>query len=1010
MMNKPVKKKLFICVAGLVAAFAVSGAVITAAKPVLANDASISFDEFETVYSVGDTLEIPETAAIKYKDVLYPAENCYLVRPDGGAVAGRSFTLDTVGEYTLIFEATANGRKISASRTFKTLKEYYTLSNDSSTVSYGELNGTYKKKGMKNGIVAELTEGATITFSEPVDVYADKTVELFTFNLVRMDCDVNYLTIRLTDCYNPDIEIDIQYWKRINMETYMKAGPKGSGLVGLSTDANGQYSIAGENYSRGIFGTPTRGNRPMNGNYNNITMLFENAEDGKIRLWCNTPEHESNPNGDTRLITEINNDKLYGGVFPGFTTGEVIVSITSTGFNNVQTARVEVGKFNGKTNEELDTFGAYNETVAPVIKVAADETDNKIIAGTKVKVPEAEALDASGIRGKVDYTVWYNYTDENSKRAINVENGKFFAGKMGTYTVEYRAEDVYGNRATRTFDLLAIKEGTPGISFNATTKYTDAEIGSSINLSGYGVTSLCKNYDVTVLLTDPKGNTADVTSSAASVAVSEVGTYTVEYLYSDTYYDGAYSYTFDCIPSNKAVFEKKSIPVPEYFVEGAKYSVEEINAYVYGNDGKVASALKSYVSYDGGEYREIPSDGFNVEKASKLRLKLAVEGDETNYIESAEADVINVGFGTIKLDVAKYFVGDFTGEAKNDYTTFTSGKNGDASMKFINPLLVSRFSLSFYMDADATLDGMDIVLTDYYDRAKTAVISFNDGEGSAASVAVNGAASAIASSWKGRNFVVSCDGSYVYFDGSATGANFGFSSDMCLLDVRFRSVKKGFSFNLAALCNQPYGKQVTDDARPMVSASLPPIVTSVNDVYVTEIPKFADVLSPSANKCTLTVNLTKFGEEEVNAFVDETGRELVNLPANRRYTIKFTEFGCYTFTYTYKDGAGKQGLLQQLVYVYDLTAPSIRFKNEPESTVAVSVGKAIKPLEVIVEDNVTKTENLIIWAVVYDERDRFIAATRGTFVLKEKGRYTVYVHCKDESGNASSVKYEVYAG
>ena len=69
MMNKPVKKKLFICVAGLVAAFAVSGAVITAVKPVFANDASISFDEFETVYSVGDTLEIPETAAIKYKDV-----------------------------------------------------------------------------------------------------------------------------------------------------------------------------------------------------------------------------------------------------------------------------------------------------------------------------------------------------------------------------------------------------------------------------------------------------------------------------------------------------------------------------------------------------------------------------------------------------------------------------------------------------------------------------------------------------------------------------------------------------------------------------------------------------------------------------------------------------------------------------------------------------------------------------------------------------------------------------
>ena len=1009
-MNKSVKKKLFICVAGLVAAFAVSGAVITAVKPVLANDTSISFDEFETVYSVGDTLEIPDTAGIKYKDVLYPAENCYLVRPDGGAVAGRSFTLDAVGEYTLILEATANGRKISASKTFKTLKEYYTLSNETSTVSYGELNGTYKKKGMNNGIVAELTEGATITFSEPINVYADKTVEMFTFNLVRMDTAVNYLTIRLTDCYNPDIEIDIQYWKRYYMETYMKAGPKGSGLVGLSSDDNGQYSIAGNNYSRGIFGTGTRGNRPMNGNYNNITMLFENAEDGKIRLWSNTPEHESNPNGDTRLITEINNDKLYSEVFPGFTTGEVIVSITATGFNNVQTARVEVGKFNGKTNEELNTFGAYNETVAPVIEVAADETDDKIISGTKVKIPEVKALDASGIRGKVDYTVWYNYTDENSKRAINVDGGKFFAKEMGTYTIEYRAEDVYGNRATKTFDLLAYKEGTEGISFTSATKYTETEIGSSINLSDYSVTSLCKKYDVTVLLTDPNGETTDVTSSLSSVTVNEIGNYKVEYLYSDAYYDGVYSYTFDCVPSDKAVFEKKSIPVPEYFIEGAKYSVEEINAYIYGNNGKETAALKAYISYDGGDYREISSDGFNVEKASKLKLKLAVADDESVFIESAESEIVNVGYGTVKLDVAKYFVGDFSGEAKDDYTTFTSIKNGDASMKFVNPLLVSRFSFSFYIDSAATLGGMDIVLTDYYDRAKTAVISFNDGEGSATSVAVNGAVSAIASSWKGRNFVVSCDGSYVYFAGSASGANFGFSSDLCLLDVRFRSVKKGFSFNLAALCNQPYGKQVTDDSRPMISASLPPIVTSVNDVYVTDIPKFADVLSPSANKCTLSVNLIKSGEEEVKPFVDETGRELVNLPANRSYTIKFTEFGCYTFTYSYKDGAGKQGLLQQLVYVYDLTAPTIKFKNEPGSTIGVSVGKEIEPLEVIVEDNVTKTEDLIVWTVVYDERGRFIVATKGNFVLKEEGRYTVYIHCKDESGNASSVKYEVYAG
>ena len=102
--------------------------------------------------------------------------------------------------------------------------------------------------------------------------------------------------------------------------------------------------------------------------------------------------------------------------------------------------------------------------------------------------------------------------------------------------------------------------------------------------------------------------------------------------------------------------------------------------------------------------------------------------------------------------------------------------------------------------------------------------------------------------------------------------------------------------------------------------------------------------------------------------------------------------------------------MQQLVYVYDLVAPTVRFKEEPKSVVGVSVGKEITPLEVIAEDNLTAADKLTVWTVVYDERGRLITATRGSFVLKESGRYTVYIHCKDESGNSSSVKYEVYAG
>ena len=1010
-MMKSIKMKLLIGLVFIFATFTVAGVGMAFAKTTFSDDASISFPEFQTVYSLGDKLEIPASASVKYNNALYAAEKCYLIRPDMGAVSGREFSLDSVGEYTLILEATANGKKISASKTFKVLKEYYTVSNDTSSVYYGELNGTYQKKEMKNGVVAELTEGATLTVSEPLNVYAAKKVDLFTFNLVRMDCDVNYLSIRLTDCYDPNIEINIQYWKRINMETYMKAGPKGSGLIGLSSDDNGQYSIDGNNYSRGIFGTGIRGNRPMNGNYNNITLSFENADDGKIRIWSNTPEHESNPNGDDRLITEINNDKLYSDVFPGFTTGEVILSITATGFNNVNTARVEIGNIQGRTNELLDMFGTYSDTTDPDIKVSAAETDNRIMAGTEVKIPDAIAYDASGVKGEVDYTVWYNYTDPNSKKAVTVRDGKFFAKEMGTYTIEYRAEDVYGNDVKKSFDLVAFKKAPEGISLTLDEEIKKAEIGSSVNLAKYSVSSLCKEYNVTVLITSPSGQTEDITLSAQSYNLEELGNYSVKYLYSDVYYEGEYSYTFESVSSDKAVFEKRNISVPEYFIKGATYSVEDVKAYIYNGNKKEIVELCAYVSYDGGAYREISADGFNVEEASTIKLKLAVKGDENTYIESDTAKIVDVGYGTVKLDVSKYFVGDFTGEAKSDYTTFTSNKNGDASLKFINSLLVSRFSFSFFINADETLGGVDFIFTDYYDRTKTAVISLNDGEGTANAVSVNGADSAIASSWKGKNFVISCNGSSVNFDGSAVNSSFGFTSDLCLLTVRFRSVKNGFTFNLSALCNQPFGAQVTDEARPMISAKLPDIIMSVNEEFVTDIPCFADVLSPSSgSKCVITVNITESGSSDVEYFKDITGKTLFKLPANVNYKLKFTKYGCYTFTYSFTDGAGKTVNLQQLVYVYDLVAPTIRFKNEPTSVVGVNVGKEITPLEVVVEDNVSKPENLTFWTVVYDARGRLITATRGNFVLKEKGRYTVYIHCKDESGNSSSVKYEVYAG
>lgn len=1009
-MKNSFKKKMIFCLAGAAMAFTATAVGLTFSGEVVADDATVSFVDLQDTYSAGATLEIPQSVAVKYNDTLYAAEKCYIVSPDGSALTGSSFTLDDVGQYTLVLQSTAEGKRISASTTFMVLDGYYAVSNSTSSVSYGELNATYKKKGMTNGVVAELTEGATLTIAEPLNVYAADLVELFSFNLVRMDAAVSYLSIKLVDCYNPDIEIDIQYWKRNSGETYLKAGPKGAGLVGLVSSDNGQYAIGGNTYSRGIFGSNTRSNRTVNGNYNNIKISFENTDDGKIRIWSNTPEHETNPNGDDRLVTEINNDKLYSETFPGFTTGEVMMSITATGFSNVKTARVEIGSLEGRKNDELNTFGYYLDDVAPSIQLN-NTTDNSIVAGVATKVPTATAYDASGLNGDVDYTVWYNYADTKARRAVAVSNGTFIADELGTYTVEYRAKDVYGNKASKLLNLSAVKRAATGIDFAISEKVVNPEIGSVADLTGYSLESLCASPTVEIWLTTPNGKTADVTKTANAYSIDYSGTYKVKYIYADTFYEGVYEYEFTSVFGGKPVFEKKSIPVPEYFIAGATYSVEDIKAYIYEGSEKAAADTKAYISYDGGEYQAITADEFTIAEKTSLKLKLAAASDESVYIESAQAGIVSVGYDTDLLDVAKYFVGDLTGVAYSDYTTFTAEKNGSVSMQFVNALLSSKFSISFTIESAQSLAGMDLIFTDYYDHAKTATIALNGGDGDAKTVSINGVSSALPSSWKGSSFVLSYDGTSVDFDGSVSAADFGFTSDLCLLTIRFRKVSKGFSFKLSALCNQSFGSQTSDEVRPLISASLPSIVMGVNEEYTTDIPLAADVLSPAPGKnCYLTVNLVKSGESNVQFFTDKSGKTLNRVSANQNYVVKFTEYGCYTFTYSYTDGAGRTGNLRQLVYVYDLTAPTIAFEKQPTSTIGVKVGSKITPLSVVATDNLTKTKNLVIWTVVYDANGKLAVITKeSTFTLTQQGKYTVYIHCKDENGNAAYVKYEIYA-
>ena len=67
------------------------------------------------------------------------------------------------------------------------------------------------QKGYQKGLTIKASEGDFIRFAKPINIYENNLTKLIYFNLVQMDQKVKNIDIRITDCYNPDLYLDILY-------------------------------------------------------------------------------------------------------------------------------------------------------------------------------------------------------------------------------------------------------------------------------------------------------------------------------------------------------------------------------------------------------------------------------------------------------------------------------------------------------------------------------------------------------------------------------------------------------------------------------------------------------------------------------------------------------------------------------------------------------------------------------------------------------------------------------
>ena len=434
----------------------------------------------------------------------------------------------------------------------------------------------------------------------------------------------------------------------------------------------------------------------------------------------------------------------------------------------------------------------------------------------------------------------------------------------------------------------------------------------------------------------------------------------------------------------------------------------------YTESGSKAVATKTYVSYDGGEYKEINPKKFVIEGNSTVKFKTVCSDNAAVFIESEERKIVDVGYGVDgTVEITEYFAGNMTAKIADRVPELTAATS-DAYFEFVNPLSFSQFGLGYKIPLMSdgrrqSVNSMTITLTDYFnpDNKYEIVLSGKNGR---YFVTLGGETYSITNEWNGASLSVKIYENIAMVGSRNIEVTNPFENDLCFMSVGFDGVKAGFKLRAEEICNQGLSTvsdastRVSDEVAPLVYAKLPEKVGYLGQEIVLSRPYATDVLSPSSYE-NLSVTVYKNG----NPVKDVNGRAL-NGVTDFDNEVRFAlgEFGKYSVIYNYTDGAGKESTpLFRIVTVVDVEAPVLVLPDEGK-TINVKVGEAFAP-DFEASDNVTDSARLKVYYIVKDANQNFVSTSTADIVISKAGKYTIIVYVVDQAGNGVSKSYYVNA-
>ena len=954
-------------------------------------------------YAYGELLPIPEGSSLSYEGKDYPVEKGYLVYPDLRTKEGKSFRLDQYGDYRLLLVANEEGKRITSEKRFVVKEDYYSFPS-TSDISYGDLNHEFVQKNYPKGLLLNLGEGDTFTLAKPINIYKNGAIDLIKWNVSEIEPKTHLINMRLTDCYDPSVYVDLIYSRGdAAWQTYAKMSAQGQRAVGVEKNPNSSTIIEGEGYSPSNDGALVHGNNPINGRYYNMLYHLDTSDHQKIRfsvdIMLTTVLH--------CFVAEFNNPAFYSYQFPGFKTGDVYLSITASNFTGTDKAPLQIAEIDGISGSDLLSVSSYEDKNAPLIELPTQKDSYEIVRNIPIRLPEARLYDDTGLRGPVKVHAYYNKGMPNQK-SVALANGYLYPSEFGPYTIVYEAEDVFGNAAKKELFLSCVSSAEQGISL-AVNPLADVEAGDRVRFDDYRVESLDDHSDVSVTVTAPNGESKTLSSPSESLLLEQVGSYSVHYSYSDTFYSGESSYSFTAKEGTKAKFSSSYIPLPKYLIHGASYSVDPLRCARYGKAGREEVPVKAKISFDGGAYQDADPTEFLVKGSKTMKFRFEAENDASVYVESEELPIVDTGFGGKELRPLSYFQGDFEGSAsaQEDFLRFAPKRAGDLTLDFVNRILFSSFSLNLRI-ASGTAEQINLIFSDFYDPNNEYTVSlFSD-----STYSLSGASRLSYPSLFDSRLNLFYDKGTFFFGDVRFALPDPFTTGLVNLRMEFKGAKQSGNIDVYQLCNQAFNAQLKrDSVAPLFEMKMKNRRGEIGEEVEVQRMYWADVLSPAPDrKAQFTASkTTRAGTETLK---DVNGAALEGVwDFSTSHVFKIDTLGTYAIAFAVNDGNGvraKGGALYVAIRVIDMTPPSISLSSS-QRLIRAKAGEEITPLAVAVSDNETPAESLTVyhnvftangvWAGTYTPQEKI--------VLTEEGLYDVYATCTDEEGNSSFVSYQI---